>query len=124
MNAYRITCRPAWAENVPAGFTSLTASDAPGYNNYGTVEYAERLPRHIVEHYSLRPVGYFKLPSIRHDGEVQPLAVVFGSLSDIAWEFAEGIVSKEALETHIKTLAASYGVEDEIEIIWPEAEAA
>jgi hypothetical protein len=51
MTTYHLTIRPAWSENVPRGFSSLSPEPKP----FGSVTYAEPLPRDVAEHFSLRP---------------------------------------------------------------------
>lgn len=110
---YALTIRPAWAENVPAGFTKLQPSVAPRPGRYhGFVEYAEPLDRKVAEHFSLRPLGPEIYGIHTTDGthnlynvlghEAAEVEYLFGTYQ-LTWEEVEAKIRKavEAFETEL-----------------------
>ena len=119
MTPYVVTCRPAWPENVPAGYTALRPSPHPQAGCYGEVDYPEALPRERADHFSLVPVGP-SLPRIRYDGEEYRLEAILGTVADAhSYDFHCGTVDRAALEAFIAERAADHGVE--LEVLWSDA---
>lgn len=115
---YRLTCRPAWAENVPAGFTSLTSNPEPRPGDYGTVAYPEALPRERAEHFSLAPTGP-ALPTITWDGSTYDLLEILGSAESASWEYRTGVMDATGLAAVINATFADHDIPPaDYEIVW------
>ena len=106
---YRLTVRPAWAEHVPPGYTSLKAADTPGPGDYGTVTYPEPLDHATADHYSLRPVGP-PLPTVTWDGKTYPLLSLLGTLNEAAWDYQTGQLTGPALAALIDQTFDEHGI--------------
>lgn len=117
---YALTCRPAWAENVPDGFTNLKASVAPRAGYHGFVEYAEPLPRERAEHFSLTPLG----PEITYvvvDGDrLHPSEVAGADWAQMAYDLGTGQTTVEAVREYIENRCAEFEVQlEEIAVYEP-----
>ena len=115
---YRLTCRPAWAENAPPGFTALHGADSPTYGDYGTVTYPEPLPADRADHFSLQPTGP-ELPRITWDGATYPLLAILGGMAADGYAYRTGQMDEAGLAARIAAQFADYGVgPDEYTIGW------
>ena len=115
---YRLTCRPAWAENVPPGFTDLAGAENPTYGDYGTVTYPEPLPADRADHFSLQPVGP-ELPRVTWDGTSYPLLSLFGGMEADAYLYRTWQLDESGLAARIAAKFEDYGIgPDDYTIEW------
>jgi hypothetical protein len=116
MTTYCLTVRPAWPENVPAGYVTLE----PGPGEHGTVSYPEPLARETSRRYSLVPAKLADVPRVLWGTTTYRLGELGPELEALSWDLAEEIVDEAAFERALYAIVADFGIPaEEIELIWP-----